>query len=167
MPKEIRRVPPDWEHPRYTKDDAPKPEDVGRYRALFDQDYDAAAEAWIQNLDKWRRDRTASGPDTSSESRYYWEDQPPPVPTDYRRRKWTSTDATHYQAYETVSLGTPLTPHFATTDELIDYLVTHGDFYRQQRGGEGWPPVHAAKLVERGWLPDAVSSFQTCGSVIL
>lgn len=158
MPKVIRRVPPDWEHPSYTKDDAPNPEVVGRYRPLYDQDYDAAAENWIRNFDNWRRGGTAGGCGTSSARRYYWEEYPPPVPMDYRRRKWMSTEATHYQAYETISAGTPLTPHFATTDELIDYLVTHGDLYSQRRGEKGgWPPMHATKLVELGRLPDAFS----------
>jgi hypothetical protein len=33
-------------------------------------------------------------------------------------------EATWFQAWETVTEGTPVTPPFATTDELVDYLAT-------------------------------------------
>lgn len=40
---------------------------------------------------------------------------------------WKPEDATWLQVWETVSEGTPVTPPFATRQELVDYLVQHGD----------------------------------------
>jgi hypothetical protein len=82
-----------------------------------------------------------------------------PEPADYRTRAWTPEQATHYQAYETISLGTPITPRFATSDELIDYLVKHGDFSSQQRCDGGWSRSSAENFVELGWIPDAFTEL--------
>jgi hypothetical protein len=64
---------------------------------------------------------------------------------------WTAEDATHFQLYETVTEGTPLSPVFATTAELVEHLVTHGD---------GWDrPVSRAAaeaFVRTGWVPSMV-----------
>ena len=34
-----------------------------------------------------------------------------------------------YQLYEVVTLGTPVTPAFATQEELITYMSEYGDFW--------------------------------------
>lgn len=46
---------------------------------------------------------------------------------EYYRPRWTADEATHYQLYETVSEGTPLSPPFASKAELVEYLVERGD----------------------------------------
>lgn len=51
-------------------------------------------------------------------------------------RSWKDEDATWFQVWETVSEGTPVTPPFATKEELIDYLVANGDFWDQKRRQE-------------------------------
>lgn len=43
------------------------------------------------------------------------------------RPDWSSEEMTHYQWYEDVSEGTPLSPPFTTEAELVDYIVEHGD----------------------------------------
>lgn len=42
------------------------------------------------------------------------------------------TDGFGYSLYETVSEGTPVTPVFATAEELIDYLVNVGTFWNEK-----------------------------------
>ena len=67
---------------------------------------------------------------------------------------------TWYQMYETVSEGTPETPAFETKEELVDYLVEHGDF-SYQRSPEifGKPSREAAKaFVDQGYAPSMVMS---------
>lgn len=51
MGREIRRVPPDWEHPRYDgfNDHGP----VGEYRPLFDRSYATESEEWIKGFMAW------------------------------------------------------------------------------------------------------------------
>jgi len=36
MGRKIRRVPPDWEHPKHTSETAPKRDRIGDYVALYD-----------------------------------------------------------------------------------------------------------------------------------
>lgn len=96
MSREIRRVPPDWQHPR-------KPN--GHYLPLFD-DY-AASLAEYQGHPEW------------------YEDEPPPDPADHMPQ-WSLDEATAFQVYETVSEGTPISPVLADEAALIDWLMNDG-----------------------------------------
>ena len=67
------------------------------------------------------------------------------------RPNWTSEEMTHYQWYEDVSEGTPMSPPFATEAELVDYIVEHGDpvygaITRQQ----------AERFVRDKWAPSFI-----------
>lgn len=42
MGREVRRVPPDWEHPRHTKETTTNPKTIGHYIPLHDEDYETA-----------------------------------------------------------------------------------------------------------------------------
>lgn len=42
MGREIRRVPPNWEHPRYTEENAPSEQAIGGHIPLFDKTYEEA-----------------------------------------------------------------------------------------------------------------------------
>jgi len=71
---------------------------------------------------------------------------------------------TWFQAYETVSEGTPVTPPFATQEELIDYLATRGDFWDQHRGEGPWPRENARKFVlGSGWAPSMIVTTGPAG----
>lgn len=56
-----------------------------------------------------------------------------------------------WQVWETVSEGSPVTPAFATADELVDYLVKYGDAWDQKRGDGGWNRENAESFVARGY----------------
>ena len=154
MGREIRRVPGDWEHPKYTEADAPLRNLVGEYRPLYDEDYETAANEWLANLALWQRGEHPSQP--SGYGRYFWEYDAPPDEDTHRDRKWSADEATHFQMYETVSEGSPVTPSFATTAELVNYLVEIGDFWDQSRGTGGWKREAAKQFVETGWAPSMV-----------
>jgi hypothetical protein len=79
----------------------------------------------------------------------------PPNPDSYRPK--FQTEPTWYQVYETVSEGTPVTPPFATKEELVNYLVEHGDFWDQRRGHGGWSRENAERFVGAGWAPSLVT----------
>ncbi len=70
-------------------------------------------------------------------------------PSDYRP-DWTQAEMTHYQLYENVSEGTPVSPAFATEDELINYLVEYGDFWGSYRGEPNRYSREAAESAVRG-----------------
>jgi hypothetical protein len=61
-----------------------------------------------------------------------------------------------WQVWETVSEGSPVTPVFATADELIEYLCTKGDAWCQK--GRGAPPSREAAIafVTGGYAPSFV-----------
>jgi hypothetical protein len=79
-----------------------------------------------------------------------WEEEEPPAGS------W-------WQVWETVSEGSPVTPAFATDDELIDYLVKNGDLWSQRRrndrGPDADPPPSrkaATNFVKgSGWVASA------------
>lgn len=53
-------------------------------------------------------------------------DDDPPDP-DYYRPDWPESERTHFQIYETVSEGTPLSPPCASLKELARWYAEHGD----------------------------------------
>ncbi len=133
MGREIRRVPEGWKHPkgdrRHGFDYLPK----------YEKNYDKAAKQWIEDCASWSRGEYK---DQWDSCKYYWEYEPPPdeqycVPYDPDDEDL----CTWYQAYETVSEGTPVSPAFATREELIDYLSTYGDFWEQSRAAREGRPV--------------------------
>ena len=151
MGREIRRVPPDWEHPTVADEPRMRTRHDGteavNYQPLFDDDYDSAAEKWIAAMRRWEAFEGEEGETRreskgkSWESRYYWEYAGgPPDPETYRKRKWTPKEATCYQVYETVSEGTPTSPVFKSLEEMEAWLVR-----------EGYSPEAAKGFCKRGY----------------
>ena len=125
MGREIRRVPPDWEHPCYEQGDRY----AGQYHPCYDQDYASAAAEWIDNLALWQKGEHPDQKDGRypAECRYYWEWAGAPPDEEYnRQRAWPAEEATAYQVYETVSAGTPVSPVFPTVDALSAWLLEQG-----------------------------------------
>lgn len=155
MGREIRMVSPNWEHPRYTKDDAPRPELVGEYRSCYDRDYVTAADEFLENCILWSRgEHPAQKNGHMSSCKYYWEYDS--VPDEETCRPAFTEPATWLQVYQTVSEGSPVTPPFATKEELVEYLVQHGDFWSQKRGEGGYSRKTAEAFVNSGWVPSMI-----------
>lgn len=138
MSTELRRVPKDWQHPsdhrdadRYESKLAYVPPPFYRWRPLLDKD-------WATAEREWWRDRIAHAVkralyylpslfgwlEPPSEVCWPWtlEDHPRPRYLDYRPR-WQKRERTHYQLYEDVSEGTPISPVCATVDELVEWCA--------------------------------------------
>lgn len=149
MGREIRRVPADWQHPK-SKEYIPSRDPFGdgkwvetdRYRPLYDRDYDSAAQAWLVEFDQWR---AGTHPYQDADTPYYWDYDSPPDKDTCRERKWTEAEATHYQIYETVTEGTPISPVFATLSELVEWCVK-----------QGYSRHAAEKFAEQGWVPSMI-----------
>ena len=131
MGREIRRVPPGWQHPK---------DKSGHYLALYDKTHEEA----LASYDNDRADWEADNDGVRSQVREYgyvdfdeWHE--PPTSKKYCRSAF-DTDPTHYQIYETVSEGTPTSPVFATLDEMVIWLI-----------GEGYSDHAARKFVKDGW----------------
>lgn len=164
MGREIRRVPAGWDHPRRERCPHWPTCSTVCFKPMLDEDYDTAAKEWLAGLLAWERGDRPTYFDAKDRAtyRYFWDYEGNPPDEDYYRPKWTDEERTHYQVYETVSEGTPVTPPFATKEELVNYLVEHGDFWDQQptrpgrsRGG-GWAREAAEKFVRSEWAPSIV-----------
>lgn len=174
MGREIRRVPADWEHPRQQCKHSPwtggcheAKANGGRcFMPLHNRDYDTEAREWIAAAEKWHRGEPDehSRAEDMAEHPFYWDWSGPPPDKDYYRPKWTDAECTHFQVYETVSEGTPVTPHFATKAELVDYLVAHGDFWDQHRGEGGWSRKAAEQFVGSEWAPSLLVKHSAEGA---
>lgn len=132
MGREIRRVPIDWEHPK---------DERGHYKALYDNDYETAAQVWESEYAEFM----ALSPEQRQEEYFgvhYWEWSHPPDEDLHRERRWTPEEATAYQIYETVSEGTPVSPVFPDLDHLIQWLVD-----------QGYSEAAAKAFSDSGWAP--------------
>lgn len=147
MGREVRRVPANWEHPKYTETTAHNQELVGKYIPLKDN-YDKA-------LNDFEKDINEKGLGKAID---YWGGGP----QSEEYVQYGNQPADWWQLYETVSEGTPVSPAFKTPEELIDYLVNNGDLWDQRRrlengsGKRGYSIDAAKALVVGGWAPSGV-----------
>lgn len=155
MGREIRRVPPDWQHPKeYTNQlvvgggDDPSLSDFAhalafpRYeqREVYKPLYDKAYIEVLWEIAAWEE---GTHPDWHDD--WTWEDWSGTPDPDMYRPYWAAGQATAYQVYETVSEGTPVSPVFAALPDLVDWLVAQG----YSRGA-------AQEFAETGWAPSMV-----------
>ncbi len=124
MTFEVRRVPPDWEHPR---------DKVGRVLPLFDG-LERATEGWDLGARMWEKGLILRYGDwISRPSDAYWKEMTyedwaggtRPDTKDYLP-VFPAGSATHYMCYENITEGTPISPAFASLDELARWLAQAG-----------------------------------------
>lgn len=140
MGREVRRVPADWQHPK----------DANRqYIPLFGGSYSARAATWDLHAAKWAEGLMESfsvpgewvSNATYSADYLTYEDWngARPVPEEYMP-DWPDEQRTHWQFYENTSEGTPLSPVFATAEELADWLATNYETrrYEAAKDREEW-----------------------------
>ena len=154
MGREIRRVPPNWEHPKDEK---------GEYLSMYDEEYETVANEWFNDCIAWfngTHKDIINDPDLKKEYPFYWEYEGDPPDRNYYRPKFTE-DPTWFQVYQTVSEGSPVTPPFATKEELVEYLVQNGDFWDQKRRHGGWNRENAERFVGSEWAPSLMFNTTT------
>lgn len=146
MGREIRRVPPDWEHPKrqmpYGYDYAP----------LFDESYEDALANWQEEKRKWDAGERPQSFDLNDPCTFEeWHGEAPNA--DYFRPAWPEESRTAIQIYETVSEGTPVSPVFSNNEEAIEWVI------------ENWgrSPDAARQFVEKGWAPSFVMNVFPSG----
>lgn len=162
MGREVRRVPPNWQHPKRTTYDYRRGVEVESYQPIYNRDFAEAMDAWYATWKKWEageRDEGASAEDK------FWDWCGAPPDPEYHLHNHKPEECTWYQAYETVSEGTPVSPPFATQEELAEYLAANGDFWDQRRikegrqdGLAGWGIENASRFVGVGWAPSMIIS---------
>ena len=155
MGREIRMVPPNWKHP--DRDPNENPYRRAGLQPMHDQRFDERLAEWLESFDRIRAGNT----DDFERECYprgladWLQDVPAPHPDYYR--PWKDEEATWFQLWETVSEGTPVSPPFATKEELADHLAAHGDDWGASEGKGGWGKDMAYKFVMGdGWAPSLV-----------
>jgi hypothetical protein len=167
MGREIRRVPAGWEHPVH--DRCQHHQTCARcFVPLYDRDYQTVADEWLKGVAAWEADEGGKRSRVMREHgiRYFWDWYGGPPDKDSYRPAWTDAERTHVQMYETVSEGTPVTPPFATREELVEYLVAHGDFWDQLRSKGGWRRENAERFVASGYAPSFMVRVGEAGADI-
>lgn len=165
MGREVRRVPADWQHPKEQKFDR-RGQFVESYKPLFGGSWSEAAREWDAEREKWER---GEFPEYSSEeSRQMPYDQwsgRRPYSGDYMP-DWPAEQRTHFMMYEDTSEGTPISPAFASPEELARWLAdnkasafgsdtaTYEQWLRVARGG--WAP---SMVVSDGVLSSGVAAL--------
>ncbi len=140
MGREVRRVPADWQRPRYTEENAPHSRAVGRYIPMFEGGY---AEAAAEFLEKANTEGLQAAID------YYGE---APKQENYMP-DWPLEQRTHLMMYEDTTEGTPISPAFATAEELARWLTDTGasSFGNQTASYEAW-----LRVAKGGFAPSAI-----------
>ena len=136
--KEIRRVPPNWEHPTNEK---------GNFIPLLDRTFREEAKKWDANNELWEKgehpDQTNIQGAEDCETYEKWAGKRP-QPEQHRQEY--QAEPTWCQVYENITEGTPQTPPFATTEELEKYLVEEGMA----------TPAEASAFIRQGDIPNLV-----------
>lgn len=151
MGREVRMVPADWQHPKeynfYRNEECHKP--------LLDGDYSAAAAEWDKEREEWDNgNRPSYANDEPTDMPYdEWAGQRP-FSGDYMPQ-WPASERTHLMMYENTSEGTPISPTFATPEELARWLTDNeaSAFAGQTASYEGW-----LRVAKGGYAPSMIIS---------
>ena len=138
MGREVRKVPADWVHR--------KDEFTGKYKPLYPGDkYARDAKDF---LDKLASDGLQKAVEWCGRA---------PDKGDYMP-EWPESERTHYMMYEDTSEGTPISPAFATPEDLARWLADTGasSFGHSTASYEAW-----LRVARGSYAPSAVYTPET------
>ena len=130
MGREVRKVPPYWQHPKNQE---------GNYIPLMD--------GYKDDSEKFLKRITEKGLQDAID----WFGKAPDK-NDYMP-SWTDQEATHYMMYENVSEGTPISPAFETPEALARWLAdTNSSAFGDKNASyEAW-----LRVCKGGYAPSMV-----------
>lgn len=148
--REVRRVPANWEHPKDEK---------GHLIPLFGDSFKEHAARWDEEAAQWEKGFyrlckenkwKSKGPDQTGT----FEDWNGVRPEEYDYMpNWPEVERTHYQMYETVTEGTPISPVMETPEALARWLADNNASAFADMGAtyDQW-----LTTIKRGWVVSAV-----------
>jgi hypothetical protein len=155
MGREVRMVPPTWEHPK---------DERGRYIPKYPWSYAQRAAEWDEARAKWEAGDVPDYVDAESRNLPFdqWEGARP-MSDDYMP-DWPAEERTHCQMYENTSEGTPISPIFATPEELARWLVDNGasSFANMTATYEQW-----LRVCKGGFAPSAMLTMSGAGVTLV
>lgn len=143
MGREIRRVPADWDHPKaqmpYGYDHHP----------MHDETFADAWAEWEGDKAKWLAGIYEYQPDDYPRTvQGFIEYCGSPPDPEYYRPEWPEESRTHYQVYETVSEGTPISPPLPSPEAVVEWMVANDDPVWGATSREA-----AETFVKNAWAP--------------
>jgi len=154
MGRQVRMVPPDWKHPKNGE---------GRYIPLLKGSFAQADAEWNEEYAAWQRGEVKSYKRGSPvwepkceaalacDSYSEWNGRRP-SPDDYMP-EFPEGAATMLMMYEDTSEGTPISPAFATPEELARWLADTG---ASAFGGSGATYEQWLATCRGAWAPSMV-----------
>lgn len=140
MGREVRRVPADWQHPKQSTPDWRTGRMVERYKPLHEgEKYAPTAAGFMEKAN-------AEGLQEAIDY-YGCPDKENYMPD------WPAEQRTHFMMYEDTSEGTPISPAFATPEELARWLA---DTNASAFGSEGASYEAWLRVARGGWAPSMV-----------
>lgn len=142
MGREVRMVPENWKHPKNSD---------GKFIPLFDsasRSFANEESEWNEGYAKWqaglceqygKEEKWGAIDSDAKEMRYSDYAGSRPSPDDYMP-DWPLEQRTHYMMYEDTTEGTPISPVFATAEELARWLTDNNASAFGSSGAsyEGW-----------------------------
>lgn len=164
MGREIRMIPPGWQHPK---------DDKGRYIPLHKGSFAQADADWNEGYAAWQRGEVENYAADEGEPKWKakegsalecasyteWSGSRP-SPDDYMPAFPEGT-ATHLCMYEDTSEGTPISPGFATPEELARWLADTG---ASAFGGKTATYEQWLGTCKSGWAVSAVMEVSPTGN---
>lgn len=154
MGREVRMVPADWAHPQ---------DERGDYIPLYGGSVAKQQALWDEEAAQWEKGLCRDGskwvPKRPSMNFPYTEwNGERPKPEDYMP-DFPEGSATHFMMYETTSEGTPISPAFASAEELARWLAnSHASYFGTiEASYETWLAVIQDDAVKHGWVMEARS----------
>ena len=147
MGRELRRVSEGWEHPR---------DPNGSYRPMHDESFDEAVDEYFGEYHLWLKGEAQYQRDSERTPQAFVRYYGGSPDEEYCRPNWPDEERTHFQVYETVSEGTPVSPVLPSKEAVIEWWVNEGDSFSGRLSREA-----AERWVEAGSSPSLVSSPAT------
>ncbi|CAM3169196.1 hypothetical protein BZK31_08210 [Pseudomonas floridensis] len=140
MIREVRKVPANWQHPS----DGYYPDGKVRYVPLFDSsEFTSKAAQWDENAAKWAQGEFPQDAGAAHRTLSFEEwDGPRPNAEDYMPL-WPEAECTNFMMYELTTEGTPVSPGFATLEDLATWLAENNvSIYANEPAGfDDWLAV--------------------------
>lgn len=152
MSREVRMVPPDWEHPR---------NESGDYIPLVEGSFAKESADWDEGCAKWAegfrrvhsmREEAPRWVEREENCSYQEWAGERPKPDQYMPEFEPGT-ATYLMMYESTSEGTPISPAFATPEELARWLA---DSNASAFGGMTATYEQWLSTCRSGWAPSMI-----------
>ena len=124
MGRELRRVVPNWEHPKMPN---------GKYQPMYNENIIDSLEERMKDIKNFINKKGDDYEHYDNFKEFLIDQNLVNIDIDYYEpAELIDEEKTWFQIYETVSEGTPISPPFETVAELIEWMATNKDYWDYQ-----------------------------------